>query len=307
MNCLEEKQLLSEMACGTNFAYILQDNTLFLPTEYKVLQSQPEGIYVRCMKMLYNGKIQLYYSTAGLQSLQTMLPQLDAGRFLSILASLFSNLCQVKSNGFLTCKNIDASFARLYIEPSTCRVRLVYLPLKRAFYPDDYAFLTQVRTELIRVAENTPGLDAPDVKRAVAVLQNGTLGLEDLCLKLNGKSPDAAPAAVPTQAAPQVPPANTTLHLIAVNAGAPFQINVTKSVFLIGKNENNDGVISFNQTVSRVHCKITSSRGQYWITDMQSSNGTFVNQVRLTPNQPHGVKNGDMIRLSNVDFQVRIS
>ena len=73
MNCLEEKQLLSEMACGTNFAYILQDNTLFLPTEYKVLQSQPEGIYVRCMKMLYNGKIQLYYSTAGLQSLQTMI------------------------------------------------------------------------------------------------------------------------------------------------------------------------------------------------------------------------------------------
>ena len=95
--------------------------------------------------------------------------------------------------------------------------------------------------------------------------------------------------------------------MIAVNAGAPFQINVTKSVFLIGKNENNDGVISFNQTVSRVHCKITSSRGQYWITDMQSSNGTFVNQMRLTPNQPHGVKNGDMIRLSNVDFQARIS
>ena len=46
---------------------------------------------------------------------------------------------------------------------------------------------------------------------------------------------------------------------------------------------------------------------QYMITDLKSANGTYVNRVRLTPEQPHQIKNGDIIRLANSDFQVVIS
>ena len=61
MNVLIENNYIKEMECGSNFAYILSDNNSFLSTEYKVLQSQAKSCFVKCMKMMYNGKIQLYY------------------------------------------------------------------------------------------------------------------------------------------------------------------------------------------------------------------------------------------------------
>lgn len=63
MNSLLEKNVITEMACGQNISYMLSDNSLFLTTEYKVLQSQVNSCFVKCMKMNYNGKTQLYYMT----------------------------------------------------------------------------------------------------------------------------------------------------------------------------------------------------------------------------------------------------
>ena len=40
MNLLLKNKYVSEMNCGSNFSYILNDSSMFLPTEYKVLQNQ---------------------------------------------------------------------------------------------------------------------------------------------------------------------------------------------------------------------------------------------------------------------------
>lgn len=59
MNSLIENGYIRELECGANFSYVLEDGSTFLSTEYKVLQSQTDSCFVKCMKMLYNGKIQL--------------------------------------------------------------------------------------------------------------------------------------------------------------------------------------------------------------------------------------------------------
>ena len=59
----DENRAYTELKCGDNISYILNDNSIFLTTEYKVLQSQTGGCFLRSMKMTYNGKIQLYYMT----------------------------------------------------------------------------------------------------------------------------------------------------------------------------------------------------------------------------------------------------
>lgn len=75
----------------------------------------------------------------------------------------------------------------------------------------------------------------------------------------------------------------------------------------IGKKASEvDGVISFNKSISRVHCRINSSANGYSITDLESANGTYVNRVRLKANQTMPIKDGDVIRLANSDFQVAI-
>ncbi len=64
MNRLIENGSVKEQPCGSNFAYVLEDSGAFLSTEYKVLQSQEDGYFLRCMKFLYNGKMQFYYLAA---------------------------------------------------------------------------------------------------------------------------------------------------------------------------------------------------------------------------------------------------
>ena len=55
VNALVEKGILAEQKCGSNFAYTLLEDGLFLPTEYKVLRSQDDQCFLKCMKLTYNG------------------------------------------------------------------------------------------------------------------------------------------------------------------------------------------------------------------------------------------------------------
>jgi pSer/pThr/pTyr-binding forkhead associated (FHA) protein len=58
--------------------------------------------------------------------------------------------------------------------------------------------------------------------------------------------------------------------------------------------------------VSRRHCKIYQDEGKYFIEDLGSANGTFLNGERLTPYLPHAVKDRDDLQLGRVRLKVVI-
>lgn len=303
MNILVENKYITEMECGANFSYILNGNSAFLSTEYKVLQSQADSCFVRCMKMLFNGKVQLYYLTKGLKPFSSMLPTLDADSFLTIVANLLSDIIEVKSNGFLSCQNIDVSFDRIYIDPTTYKVSLVYLPLSKRIYDDNSTFENEIRTGLVKLISGISTLSSTKTMQFSADLSNGTLSIEDLYAHIKGGKSSNNKHAVE----PPITTSSGLLRIIAMNAPSRVEITVDKDEFVIGKKpELCDGVISFNKMISRSHCKICKKGSQYTITDLQSANGTFVNKVRLQPNQSVLINNGDIIRLANSDFQITI-
>ena len=55
---LRKKYMIKEVQYRNNFSYILNDNSLFLPTEYKILQNLEDNFFIKVMKMKFNGKIQ---------------------------------------------------------------------------------------------------------------------------------------------------------------------------------------------------------------------------------------------------------
>lgn len=300
MNILIENNCIKEMECGSNFSYILNDSSSFLSTEYKVLQSQTDNCFVKCMKMMYNGKVQLYYLTKGLKPFASMIPSLDAENFLTIVSNLLTDIIDVKHNGFLSCQNIDISFERIYVDPTTYKVSLVYLPLNQHIYEDNSSFENELRTGLVKLISGISTLSTSKTMQFSADLSDGTLTIEDLERRLKGGKIDES-------FIKDIPKETGKLRIIAMNAPTRVEIEVTKDEFIIGKKpELCDGVISFNKMISRSHCKINKRGNQFVITDLQSANGTYVNRVRLQPNQPHPINNGDVVRLANSDFQVSI-
>lgn len=63
-------------------------------------------------------------------------------------------------------------------------------------------------------------------------------------------------------------------------------------------------VVSVDPEVSRKHCSIELRDGQYWVFDLMSLNGTFVNDARV--HSKHQLSDGDNLRLANFSMKFRI-
>ncbi len=73
--------------------------------------------------------------------------------------------------------------------------------------------------------------------------------------------------------------------------------------FLIGKQkEEVQCLIQDSKALSRKHCKLFWNAGQWWIMDLGSRNGTFLNKTKLIPNQWYGIKPGDRILAADCEF-----
>ena len=67
-----------------------------------------------------------------------------------------------------------------------------------------------------------------------------------------------------------------------------------------------DGAISYNKAISRTHCKIVYQNDRYEIIDLGSANGSYLNKKKLTPYQKYQIRSGDIVRLANSDFLIKI-
>ncbi len=68
----------------------------------------------------------------------------------------------------------------------------------------------------------------------------------------------------------------------------------------LGRGTNADFIVG-DALISRIHCRLTASEEQLVIEDLQSTNGTFVNDVRLGLST---LEDGDRVRLGHVEFSV---
>ena len=88
------------------------------------------------------------------------------------------------------------------------------------------------------------------------------------------------------------------MHLRYVNKlGIPKDIELTTEPLSIGRSREAD-IPLLDDKVSRVHCGIRLSDGKFYLKDLKSRNGTYVNGVKLP-------KGGVSNRLSDQD-KIRI-
>ena len=108
----------------------------------------------------------------------------------------------------------------------------------------------------------------------------------------------------------------------AVPTGMPFEegpapyfirmrtgerINIDKAEFKIGRKASEvDYAISDNTDISRVHCVIVKDRGVCFISDNNSTNGTYINGQRLNEGEKRFLTNGVVVLLGNEEFVYHI-
>ncbi len=340
---------LSEVIGANNISYILNNNTDFSVTGYKVMQNQSNSGLLRCAKIMYNGKIKLVYIVEGNKPLSYVATRLDVNALNAVVFNLIQRAMDIKANGFFKAENLELDFNKIFVDTSDYTVHLIYFPLSGGLTGKISAFENEFRIALINLFNSFPVFSAPQFQRLCSDLANGSLPLEVILKKLqnniNGndynqkvyesainQSDYLAQRVAPVNFSSANMSSNQTgfsavqdqfsgyqnqpiqpvqpqiytqpaMTISAINSPVQITLVITEPEYLIGKNPNAvNGAITHNPAISRVHCKISFSAGHYYLTDMGSANGTYVNQQRLNKQQTVEIRNGDYIALANSNF-----
>ncbi len=93
-------------------------------------------------------------------------------------------------------------------------------------------------------------------------------------------------------------------RLICTN-GTFQSFDLKEKTFLIGKmQEHVDGVV-LDERISRIHAEIKKIDSNFFLTDLNSTNGTFHNGRRLEANETVEIHSEDMIRFATVEYVFR--
>lgn len=181
-------------------------------------------------------------------------------------------------------------------------------------------------TEVVPPAEAAPTEVAPPV---VGVLKCPSCGHENppdarFCEDCGAAlaAPAGVPTPTPTPAPVEVPPvapppvAVPVAALIIPETGTELSLDFSKGEVLIGRTDPVSRVFpdvdltphgGFDAGVSRKHCRIIKQGDQFFVEDLQSTNGTKLNGRFIPPNQPQPLKDGDVLELGafKVTFKVK--
>ena len=127
------------------------------------------------------------------------------------------------------------------------------------------------------------------------------VGRSQICFRSGSAPPASAPpgTSAPEPMNPGVPSVRCELQAVKGNdTGKKYDLR-SKDMFIIGRGVATD-VTVWDIRVSRVHCRIDRDKEGYLITDLNASNGTFVNGQKV---DTHRLKAGDEIKIGSTIFQ----
>ena len=93
--------------------------------------------------------------------------------------------------------------------------------------------------------------------------------------------------------------------LVQEKKGAEAEYPVIVYPFLIGKDKERVSLPVKERSVSRIHARLIREEEDVYIEDLHSTNGTYLNDLRLTPHEPVKVRRGDFIQFGKAEFVLR--
>ncbi|MBN1180285.1 MAG: FHA domain-containing protein [Anaerolineae bacterium] len=141
----------------------------------------------------------------------------------------------------------------------------------------------------------------------------GTLRTTPLPTDELPQSPSAPREALSDEASAQQP-ARHAIHIEVLDTGRQVNLPIV-SELLLGREDAAHGIFpdidmtpdkGLERGVSRRHAKIFRQGTEFYIEDVGSANGTFLNDNHLTPYLPYPIKEGDRIQVGQLQLKISL-
>ena len=156
-------------------------------------------------------------------------------------------------------------------------------------------------TKMVRTEEYIDPRSDESVYPA-AVISTDMPGTEDIMRIRNAENVDNEDISA-TCLLNACPKAESMPVLRAMDKNNYIDIPVTSYPFFIGKLKKNVDFYLNSDTVSRYHAKITKEGESLFLTDLNSTNGTFINDEQLFTYQKKEINYGDVISFADIKYQ----
>ena len=129
------------------------------------------------------------------------------------------------------------------------------------------------------------------------------LGSRSQARPLPSKAPTAPTVAAHDERRLRATVINNGRH-VSLPLAAPVLIGRQDSArgFFPDLDLNNDG--GYDSGVSRRHARISVNGDSAFVEDLESANGTFINDQRLSPRTPQRIRPADMLRLGSLILRI---
>lgn len=296
---------VTDTLVGPNIAYVLNDDEMFYDIGFRVAENQINIGVLPCYKLRHNGKLKFVFLTEKYVMLKDMLYTLNENDLLVVLHRLYKAIKAIEESGFLNLACVDSRLERIWIDRLNLEVKLTYLPLniqvnnsqKEAF---EYRICQNLKNELLVFEQKYS-------ENILSVIKNQNFRLTDLYEQWDeqpnlyiSQEKDGA------EVEQSVSVKNRINNPILVALNGEFRIPITKNEFIVGKSqERADGVIQGNSAISRTHCKFICQTDKWYVEDMGSANGTYVNNRRIRQGEIVEINIGSSIRLADMYMEIK--
>lgn len=284
-------------------AFQFEADEEFFELGYKVLNKQQIKEMLPCIHVQYNMRDRLLYDIEQYTSLEESVSELNEKEALRILYSFFQLLLEVGSNGFVPLEAVQVGSDMIFWDSKAGKVSFIVLPIAKEYNTRDYRSWNKRMWDMLNELCNVLTTDKEEIitkyLSGAGKLLDNISELMPVLEKYIGE--------IQKQKNTHMPVQQKELQLLHDGKYGQFAFYIRKKEFLIGKRRDSvDGYLGVSEAVSRLHCRIVRHDDRFWVTDMGSSNHTYVNGTLVREQEERELGDGDKLRIADIDFKVRI-
>lgn len=280
-------------------AYTLNDNSYFYNTLYQIVK-KGNDTFVECYKLKQNGRIKFIYDINEYRPYKALSFNLSLDQFVRLLGNFVASLKRIEENGFVQIETLDIDLEKIYVNIEEFTVRFVCVPLNVNSVWDTKEEFHNIAVTLVgKMIYNSEFMGNEMLFNLFDDCNNNRISFEELYSRMSDGSYGIR--FITNDMVHRTGEQRNYLRLHSLFNG--YDIEINKSKFVIGKNSE-DVDLSGYSMLSRIHCEIINSDGNYYIIDKSSTNGTYVNNSRIPSEKMIPIKSGDSILLADLEYIV---
>ncbi len=268
--------------------FLINSESLLNKDALRFLKMENDEDLLSCRWIRFNDKIKLVYFEEGMSTLTAVLRTMTLEQLCTIGISLLKLVTRLENAEEMTPENLSLDTDSIYIGEENA-LRCIYVPVE---LPDESLLNPIYKKRIYAILEDMCKTvpEGADIWRRIEYEKVNNPGNWTSILAILD-DPYAE--------------TNNLIYLKGINTPGEVVFQIGQEDFTIGSDKTQaDGTIDAADQISPVHARILWDENGFYVMDMDSAEGTYVNDQRIDPMTQVKIGLGSVLRFGEYTFSV---